>query len=96
MNVTPHVAQNTAGRRRAIDGRAMNCDGYRVSQQRRKRIEEFFGGLKTVAGQRKTKYRAETGSRDPRNPLPCLEFPQINIPTALAQGGKAIVRFPEF
>jgi transposase len=57
MNVTPHVAQNTTGRRSAIDGRTTNCDGYQVSQQRRKRIEEFFGWLKTVAGQRKTKYR---------------------------------------
>jgi IS5 family transposase len=57
MKVTPHVAQNTAGRRSAIDGRTTNSEGYRVSQQRRKRIEEFFGWLKTVAGQRKTKYR---------------------------------------
>jgi hypothetical protein len=45
------------GRRSAIDGRTTNSDAYRVSQQRRKRIEEFFGWLKTVAGQRKTKYR---------------------------------------
>ena len=58
MNVTPHVAQNQTGRRRsAIDGRTTRYIGYRISQQRRKVVEEFFGWLKTVAGQRKTKYR---------------------------------------
>jgi transposase len=41
MNVTPHVAQNT-GRRggSAIDGRTTRHAGYRISQQKRKRIEE--------------------------------------------------------
>jgi hypothetical protein len=31
--------------------------GYRASQRARKRIEEVFGWLKTVAGQRKTRFR---------------------------------------
>jgi transposase len=58
MNVTPHVAQNTARPGgSAIDGRTTRHAGYRVSQQRRKIVEEFFGWLKTVAGQRKIKYR---------------------------------------
>jgi IS5 family transposase len=58
MNVTPHVAQNTArSGGSAIDGRTTRHAGYRVSQQRRKIVEEFFGWLKTVAGQRKTRYR---------------------------------------
>jgi transposase len=58
MNVTPQVAQNTtrAGGS-AIDRRTTRHAGYRISQQRRKIVEEFFGWLKTVAGQRKTKYR---------------------------------------
>jgi transposase len=57
MRVTPHVAQNTSGRRSAIDGRTTRHGGYAVSQRIRKRIEEAFGWVKTVAGQDKTKFR---------------------------------------
>ena len=57
MNVTPHVAQNTSGRSSAIDGRTTRHAGYAVSQRIRKRIEEAFGWIKTVAGQEKTKFR---------------------------------------
>jgi transposase len=57
MNVTPHVAQNTSGRSSAIDGRTTRHDGYAVSQRIRKRIEEAFGWIKTVGGQRKTRFR---------------------------------------
>jgi transposase len=56
INVTPHVAQNTS-RSSAIDGRTTRHPGYVVSQRIRKRIEEGFGWMKTVAGLRKTKYR---------------------------------------
>jgi transposase len=57
MNVRPHVAQNTSGRRSAIDRRTTRHHGYAVSQRMRKRIEEAFGWIKTVAGQGKTKFR---------------------------------------
>ena len=57
MNVTPHVAQNTSGRSSAIDGRTTRHAGYAVSQRIRKRIEEAFGWIKTIAGQEKTKFR---------------------------------------
>jgi transposase len=57
MNVTPHVAQNTRNRRSAIDGRTTRHPGYQVSQRIRKRIEEAFGWIKTVAAQRKTRFR---------------------------------------
>ena len=57
MNVTPHVAQNTSGRRSAIDGRTTRHGGYLASQRIRKRIEEAFGWIKTVAGQEKTRFR---------------------------------------
>jgi transposase len=57
MNVRPHVTQNTNGRRSAIDARTTRHPGYAVSQRIRKRIEEAFGWMKTVAGQRKTKFR---------------------------------------
>src|SRR5690606_2859423 len=55
MGVTPHVAQNLSGRRSAIDGRTTRHTGYATSQRIRKRIEEVFGWIKTVAGQRKTR-----------------------------------------
>jgi transposase len=57
MNVTPHVAQNTSGRSSAIDGRTARHSGYAVSQRIRKRIEEAFGWIKTVARQEKTSFR---------------------------------------
>jgi transposase len=57
MKVTPHLAQNTTRRRSAIDGRTTRHGGYAVSQRLRKRIEEAFGWIKTVAGQQKTKFR---------------------------------------
>jgi len=57
MKVTPHVARNTSGRRSAIDGRTTRHGGYTVSQRIRKRIEEAFGWIKTVAGQEKTRFR---------------------------------------
>jgi transposase len=57
MKVTPHVAQNTSGRSSAIDGRTTRHGGYAISQRIRKRIEEAFGWIKTVAGQEKTSFR---------------------------------------
>ena len=57
MNVAPHVAQNTNGRASAIDGRTTRHAGYAVSQRIRKRIEEVFGWVKTVARQARTKFR---------------------------------------
>ena len=59
MNVTPHVTQNRKGRRSAIDGRTTRHDGYEISLRCRARIEEIYGWLKTVGGQRKTRYRGE-------------------------------------
>jgi hypothetical protein len=57
MKVTPHVTQNINGRRSAIDGRTTRHCGYKASLRIRKRIEEAFGWIKTVAGQDKTKFR---------------------------------------
>ncbi len=54
--VTPHVAQNTSGRRSAIDGRTTRHPGYSISQRLRKRVEEIFGWTKTVGGGRKLRY----------------------------------------
>jgi len=57
LGVTPHVAQNTTGRRSAVDGRTTHQPGYHASQVVRRRIEEIFGWMKTVGGFRKTRYR---------------------------------------
>jgi Transposase DDE domain len=58
MNVTPHVAQNAnrAGGS-AINGRTTRHAGYALSQRKRKRIDECFGWLKTVALLRKLRHR---------------------------------------
>jgi hypothetical protein len=56
LNVTPHLAQNTS-RRSAIDRRTTRHAGYALSQRVRKRIEEAFGWIKTVAGLKKTRHR---------------------------------------
>src|SRR5271155_2826385 len=56
--VTPHVAQNEhTHRSSAIDQRTTRHAGYGVSQRKRKRVEEIFGWIKTIAGLRKTKHR---------------------------------------
>jgi transposase len=58
LNVTPHVAQNqNRPGGSAIDGRTTRHTGYPVSQQKRKRVEEVFGWLKTVGMLRKTRHR---------------------------------------
>ena len=57
LDATPHVAQNTSGRRSAIDGRTTRHAGYAISQVIRKRVEEIFGWTKTVGTLRKTRFR---------------------------------------
>jgi hypothetical protein len=48
MKVVPHVAQNTS--KRKLCGARQHCqtDGYAVSQQKRKLIEQGFGWAKTI------------------------------------------------
>jgi Transposase DDE domain len=57
---TPHVSQNNANRRSAIDARTTRHAGYRISTIKRKRIEEPFGWMKTVGGLRKTRHRGRS------------------------------------
>jgi transposase len=56
MKVTPHIAGKNASYS-AIDGRTKRHFGYALSQRKRKRVEEIFGWLKTVALLRKTRHR---------------------------------------
>lgn len=60
---TPHVAQNTTNRRSAIDRRTTRHSGYRVSQRIRKRVEEPFGWIKTIAGARKLRHKGRARNR---------------------------------
>jgi hypothetical protein len=58
LKVTPQVAQNDSHRRSAIDGRTTRHEGYAVSQ--RKRVEEVFGWIKTVALLRTAHFATES------------------------------------
>jgi hypothetical protein len=60
---TPHVAQNATNRRSAIDGRTTRHPGHRTSMRIRKRIEEPFGWIKTIAGGRKLRYLGRQRNR---------------------------------
>ena len=93
MRVTPHVAQNTSGRRSAIDGRTTRHGGYTVSQRIRKRIEEVFGWIKTIAGQEKTSFRGSSASAGPSPSPPRLttwcDYPGCSRKPAEAKGSNA-------
>ncbi len=63
--ITPHLTRDNhvtkTGKRRktAIDGRTTRHPGYDVSQRCRKRIEEVFAWVKTIAGLAKTRFRGQ-------------------------------------
>jgi len=58
LKVTPHVAQNVKRNGgSAVDGRTTRHTAYAISQRKRKRIEESFGWLKTIALMRKVRHR---------------------------------------
>ena len=64
QKVTPHVAQNL-GRSggSAIDGRTTQHAGYAVSQRVRKRVEELWGWMKTIACFRRTRFKGLARTR---------------------------------
>ncbi len=55
MNVTPHVASKERGT--SIDARTRRHAGYAISLRIRKMVEEAFGWVKDISGQRKLKHR---------------------------------------
>ena len=63
--IEPHVAINGTvskhgkARKTAVPSEVAASLGYAISQRLRKRIEEGFGWIKTVAGQRKTRFRGK-------------------------------------
>ena len=80
LDATPHVTQNNKRRRSAIDGRTTRHAGYKASQRIRKRIEEVFGWMKTVGGQRKTRYRGT---------------PRVNWVFTLSAAAYNLIRMPK-
>ena len=86
MNVTPHVAQNTTRRRSAIDGRTTRHGGYVVSQRIRKRIEEAFGWIKTVALLEKTRFRG-IGRVGFAFTFAAVAYNLVRLPKLLAEPG---------
>jgi hypothetical protein len=69
-----------SGRRSAIDKRTTRHSGYAKSQRIRKRIEEAFGWIKTVAGLRQTKLRG---------------LPKVDWAFTLAAAAYNLVRLPK-
>jgi transposase len=63
LGFTPHFAPNTTRQRSTIDGRTTRHAGHHISQRIRKRIEEPFGWMKTVAGGRKLRYIGKRRNR---------------------------------
>jgi transposase len=84
--VTPHIAQNTSGRRSAIDRRTTRHPGYGASQRVRKRIEEAFGWMKAIAGQSRTKLRGLARVRWSFT-LAAAAYTLIRLPKLLAGAG---------
>jgi hypothetical protein len=86
--ITPHVAQNAydtgkAKRRSNIDVRTTRHAGYAASQKCRKRIEEIFGWLKTVAAWRKSRFRGFERT-DHGFPLALAAYNLARMPKLLA------------
>jgi transposase len=57
MKVTPHVAQNKSGRASAVPDEIAASEGYAISQQKRKRIEQGFGWGKCIGAIRQVMVR---------------------------------------
>lgn len=54
--IRPHIAPIDGRKTPGLDGRTTRTEGYRISQRKRKRVEEIFGWLKSVGGLRKTRF----------------------------------------
>jgi hypothetical protein len=57
LGVTPHLAINASGAKDSAARRFVDEPGYAVSQRKRKRVEEIFGGMKTIGGLRRTRFK---------------------------------------
>jgi len=57
--IKSYIARIDGRKTPGLDGRTSCTEGYKVSQRKRKRVEEIFGWLKTVGGMRKTRFIGE-------------------------------------
>ena len=57
--IKPHLARIDGRKTPGLDGRTSCTEGYKISQRKRKRVEEIFGWLKTVGGMRKARFIGE-------------------------------------
>jgi hypothetical protein len=57
LEVQPHVAQNTTNRKSAVPDSVAQSEGYAVSQQKRKLIEQGFGWAKFIGPMRQVMVR---------------------------------------
>jgi len=60
--IKPHIARIDGRNTPGLDDRTTRHESYRISQRKRKRIEEIFGWMKTIGGLRKSRFigRAKT------------------------------------
>lgn len=56
-HIAPHIAQIEGRKTPGLDARTTRHGGYAVSQQKRKRVEEIFGWMKTYGGLRRSTAR---------------------------------------
>ena len=84
MHVRPHVARKA--RFSAIDRRTTRHAGYATSQRVRKRIEEAFGWIKTIAGLRRSRFRGRTRT-DWAFTLAAAAYNLVRLPKLLAPAG---------
>jgi transposase len=87
LNVRPHVAQNLSKRRSAIGGRTTRHASYAASIRARKRIEEAFGWIKTIAGLRKVKLRG-LSKVDWAFTFAAAAYNLIRLPKLIAAGAR--------
>ena len=54
--IRPHIARIEGRSTPGLDDRTTRHESYRISQRKRKRIEEIFGWMKTIGGLRKSRF----------------------------------------
>jgi transposase len=73
--IKPHVAPIKGRKVKGLDGRTTTKESYRISQRKRKLVEQCFGFAKTVGGLRKSRL---VGT-EPTNYLLTMTFATLNL-----------------
>ena len=93
-NIRPHIARIEGRKTPGLDGRTTRTEGYKISQRKRKRIEEIFGWLKTVGGMRKTRFIGEARTQIAAY-LSAAAYNLLRIAKLQTAGGRDVMRHPE-